>query len=111
MYLGKVVEQADRISLFKRPLHPYTWALLSTVPSAKPGEPKTGGRIHLKGDPPSPIDLPPGCRFAQGCPFADAGEKYWLQMLALREIENGHKADCHRVSADGVAPQNKPSAY
>jgi len=107
MYLGKIVEQADRISLFKHPLHPYTWALLSAVPSAKPGEAKTGGRIHLKGDPPSPIDPPPGCRFAQRCPFAEAGANCWSQMPALREIENGHKIACHRVSGDGVAPQDK----
>ena len=107
MYLGKIVEQADRISLFKHPLHPYTWALLSAVPSAKPGEAKTGERIHLKGDPPSPIDPPPGCRFAQRCPFAEAGANCWSQMPSLREIENGHKIACHRVSDDGVAPQDK----
>jgi peptide/nickel transport system ATP-binding protein len=109
MYLGKVVEQADRISLFKHPLHPYTWALLSAVPSAKPGEAKTGGRIHLKGDPPSPIDPAPGCRFAQRCPFAEAGANCWSQMPTLREIKNGHKVACHRVSVDGVAPQNRRS--
>jgi peptide/nickel transport system ATP-binding protein len=111
MYLGKMVEQADRISLFKHPLHPYTWALLSAVPSAKPGEAKTGERIHLKGDPPSPIDPPPGCRFAQRCPFAEAGANCWSQMPSLREIENGHKIACHRVSDEGVAPQDKPSVY
>ena len=107
MYLGKIVEQADRISLFKHPIHPYTWALLSAVPSAKPGEAKTGERIRLKGDPPSPIDPPPGCRFAQRCPFAEAGAKCWSQMPSLREIENGHKVACHRVTDDGVAPQDK----
>jgi peptide/nickel transport system ATP-binding protein len=109
MYLGKIVEQADRISLFKHPLHPYTWALLSAVPSAKPGAAKTGERIRLKGDPPSPIDPPPGCRFAQRCPFAEAGANCWSQMPSLREIENGHKVACHRVTDDGVAPQDKLS--
>ncbi len=107
MYLGKIVEQADRISLFKHPLHPYTWALLSAVPSAKPGEAKTGERVRLKGDPPSPIDPPPGCRFAQRCPFAEAGANCWSQMPPLREIEKGHKVACHRVNDDGVAPQDK----
>jgi len=109
MYLGKIVEQADRISLFRHPMHPYTWALLSAVPSAKPGEAKTGERIRLKGDPPSPIDPPPGCRFAQRCPFAEANENCWSQMPPLREIENGHKVACHRVSDDGVAPQDELS--
>ena len=107
MYLGQIVEQAERIDLFRRPLHPYTWALLSAVPSAKPGEAKTRDRVHLQGDPPNPIDPPPGCRFAQRCPFADAGAKCWSQMPSLREIENGHKVACHRVSDDGVAPQDK----
>jgi len=106
MYLGKIVEQSDRISLFKHPLHPYTWALLSAVPSAKPGAAKTGKRIHLKGDPPSPIDPPPGCRFAQRCPFAEAGANCWSQMPSLRAIENGHKVACHRVSDAGVAPHD-----
>jgi peptide/nickel transport system ATP-binding protein len=107
MYLGKIVEQADRISLFKHPLHPYTWALLSAVPSAKPGEAKTGERVRLKGDPPSPIDPPPGCRFAQRCPFAEAGANCWSQMPPLREVQNDHKVACHRVTDDGVAPQDK----
>ncbi len=101
MYLGEVVEQADRISLFTRPLHPYTWTLLSAVPSAK-----TKGRtrrIHLQGDPPSPIDLPPGCRFAARCPFAEA--QCHTARPPLREIGGpGHKVACHLVSETGVAP-------
>jgi peptide/nickel transport system ATP-binding protein len=111
MYLGRIVEQADRISLFKHPLHPYTWALLSAVPSAKPGEEKTRERIRLKGDPPSPIDPPPGCRFAQRCPFAETSADCWSQMPRLREIQNGHKVACHRVADDGTAPQDKIKGY
>jgi len=100
-YLGKIVEQADRISLFKHPIHLYTWALLSSVPSAKPGSAKPQERIPLKGDP------PPCCRFAQHCPFAEAGANCWSQMPPLREVQNGHKVACHRVNDDGVAPQDK----
>ena len=101
MYLGEVVEQADRISLFSKPLHPYTWTLLSAVPSAK-----TKGRarrIGLQGDPPSPIDLPPGCRFAARCPFAEA--RCHAARPALRQIgAEGHKVACHLVSENGTAP-------
>ena len=110
MYLGMIVEQADRISLFKHSLHPYTWALLSAVPSAKPGEATSEGRIHLKGDPASPIDPPPGCRFAQRCPFAEAEENCYSEMPQLREIKESHKVACHRVTDDGVAPQDRVSA-
>ena len=106
MYLGKFVEQADRISSFKHPLHPYTWALMSAVPSAKYRKGREDKRVRLQGDVPSPIDPPPGCRFAQRCPFAEAGANCWSQMPPLREIENGHKIACHRVSDDGVAPQD-----
>jgi len=109
MYLGRIVEQADRISLFKSPLHPYTWALLSAVPSAKPGQSRTGKRIHLKGDTPSPIDPGPGCRFAQRCPFAEADAKCISEMPALREIKRGHRVACHQVTDDGIAPQDELS--
>ncbi len=109
LYLGKIAEQADRISLFKHPLHPYTWSLLSAVPSIISEDGKSGKRIQLEGDPPSPIDPPPGCRFAQRCPFADAGDKCWSQTPPLRSIANGHKVACHRVTDDGVAPQDRIS--
>jgi peptide/nickel transport system ATP-binding protein len=109
LYLGKIVEQADRISLFKHPRHPYTWALLSAVPSIITESDTPKKRVQLEGDPPNPIDPPPGCRFAQRCPFADAGDKCWSQMPPLREIQNGHKVACHRVTADGIAPQDRIS--
>ncbi len=106
LYLGKIVEQADRISLFKHPLHPYTWALLSAVPSIASDGARSRRRVHLEGDPPSPIDPPPGCRFAPRCPFADPGQNCWSQAPELREIHKGHKVACHRVSNDGIAPQD-----
>ena len=106
LYLGKIVERADRVSLFQHPLHPYTWALLSAVPSIVSNEARSRRRVHLEGDPPSPIDPPPGCRFAPRCPFADPGQKCWSEMPVLREIHEGHWVACHRVSVDGIAPQD-----
>ena len=61
MYLGRFAEVADKVSLFTSPAHPYTYSLLSVVPQVS-RSPK-GGRVKLLGDPPSPIDLKPGCRF------------------------------------------------
>ncbi|MBM3354066.1 MAG: ABC transporter ATP-binding protein, partial [Betaproteobacteria bacterium] len=71
MYLGRIVEQAPRARLFADPLHPYTWALFSAVPRIGRRRGKGQQRLRLEGDPPSPIDLPRGCRFAGRCPFAE----------------------------------------
>jgi len=105
MYLGQFVEQADRISLFKRPLHPYTWALISAVPSADSKRRKQSRRVQLQGDPPSPIDLPSGCRFASRCPFAVAQ----CHELApqLRSFADGHLAACDLIDDNGVPPHEK----
>ena len=105
MYLGRFVEQADRRQLFKRPLHPYTWALISAVPSADLNHAKRGRRIQLEGDPPSPIDLPSGCRFAGRCPFAQ--DKCHAQIPEFRDFGDGHRAACHLIDENGVPPQEK----
>jgi peptide/nickel transport system ATP-binding protein len=99
MYLGVIVEHAPRESLFSRPLHPYTLALWSAAPSFDPNARLRGRRIRLQGDPPSPIDVPPGCRFAGRCPFAEA--RCRTEPPVLREVLPGHRVACHRVGDDG----------
>jgi oligopeptide/dipeptide ABC transporter ATP-binding protein len=108
MYLGQIVEQTDRISLFTQPLHPYTWALISAVPSAKYRKGQRDNRVHLEGDPPSPIDPPPGCYFAPRCPFAV--ERCHRDKPSLREVKDGHLVSCHLVGEDCVPPYAKPVA-
>jgi peptide/nickel transport system ATP-binding protein len=101
MYLGKIVEQAPREALFERPLHPYTLALWSSAPSFDPAARGRRDRIRLQGDPPSPIDVPAGCRFAGRCPFAQA--LCHAEPPPLREVLPGHLVACHRVSDTGLA--------
>ncbi|MCX7202289.1 MAG: ATP-binding cassette domain-containing protein [Burkholderiales bacterium] len=99
MYLGVIVEQAARESLFSRPLHPYTLALWSAAPSFDPKARARGQRIRLQGDPPSPINIPSGCRFAGRCPFAQ--ERCHQEAPMLREVMPGHQVACHRVGDEG----------
>ncbi len=101
MYLGRIVERATRESLFEQPLHPYTRALWSAAPSFDPTARGRGQRIRLQGDPPSPTNIPPGCRFAGRCPFAQPECR--ATEPGLREVAPGHLVACHRVADDGHA--------
>ena len=92
MYVGQIVEQADRISLFQNPLHPYTKGLLATVPSADPRRLKKP-QIEIFGEPHSPVDPPPGCRFASRCPLVE--ERCRVETPLLRQIKSNQKVACH----------------
>ena len=102
MYMGRIVEYADRLSLFNTPLHPYTVALLSAVPSVDKKRRAEIKRILIPGDPPDPVNLPPGCRFANRCPVAQDVCKQ--SDPDLRQLASGHRVACHLVSDDGKAP-------
>lgn len=92
MYLGRVAEIAPRKSLFKKPLHPYTQALMSAVPKKHPAEKKE--RILLTGDVPSPLNPPSGCRFHPRCPVARMGHCN-VEEPQLRQLEPEHWVACH----------------
>ncbi|WP_369383463.1 ABC transporter ATP-binding protein [Streptomyces sp. cg36] len=116
MYLGKIVELADRKSLYSAPMHPYTKALLSAVPVP---DPKRKGvkseRILLKGDVPSPISPPSGCRFHTRC--WKATEVCKTQEPPLIALKTGHQVACHhpenapdQAPGEAVLPQARESA-
>ncbi|TXR63031.1 ABC transporter ATP-binding protein [Bacillus sp. AR18-7] len=93
MYLGTIVEIADKHSLFNNPQHPYTKALLSAIPTISAGTKKE--RIELKGDLPSPLNPPTGCRFHTRCPYAI--EKCATQQPSFQSISKDHKVACHII--------------
>ena len=91
MYLGWIVEIADTASLFARPQHPYTVALLSAVPVPDPRSARK--RIILSGDVPSPVNPPSGCRFHTRCPLAF--DRCRVDVPVMRQVAPGHFAACH----------------
>ncbi len=95
MYMGKVVEQADRLDLFNTPQHPYTKALLSAVPRVD-RRAEDRQRILIPGDPPDPVNLPKGCRFASRCPVVEA--RCHAVEPAFRGIDGSHHVACHLVT-------------
>ncbi|MGM0602934.1 MAG: ABC transporter ATP-binding protein [Bacillota bacterium] len=91
MYLGKIVEMADKNELFNDPMHPYTQSLLSAIPEADPTKKKD--RIILEGDVPSPVDPPSGCRFHPRCP--KAFDKCSVEEPVFKDYGDNHFAACH----------------
>lgn len=98
MYLGKIAELADSVAIYQSPLHPYTQALLSASPIPDPTLKRD--RIILKGDVPSPIDPPPGCRFHTRCLYAE--DICSQQEPELKAVRENHLAACHFAGSVGV---------
>jgi oligopeptide/dipeptide ABC transporter ATP-binding protein len=91
MYLGKIVELAEKRTLFREPRHPYTQALLSAIPVPEPALPRE--RMLLQGDVPSPMAPPPGCRFQTRCPFVR--DRCRVEEPALDPAAPSHTVACH----------------
>ncbi len=95
MYLGKVVEITGSDELYANPLHPYTISLISAVPIPDPRADRLRKRILLKGDVPSPVNPPAGCRFHTRCHMAV--DRCGIEVPELREVGTGHQVACHLV--------------
>ena len=93
MYLGNMVELSNSVDLYKKPLHPYTEALLSAVPIADPKASRERKKIMLTGDVPSPVNPPEGCRFSGRC--SRCSERCMKERPQLREVEPEHFVACH----------------
>jgi oligopeptide/dipeptide ABC transporter ATP-binding protein len=100
MYLGKIVELGDAASVYTKPMHPYTTALLSAVPVPDPKRRTKRERIRLTGDVPSPLNPPPACRFHTRC--WKAQDICRTQEPTMRELATGHQVTCH--FPENVAP-------
>lgn len=101
MYLGRMVEISPRDELYGEPLHPYTKTLLSAIPVPDPRLAREQEYVEMAGEPPSPLDIPSGCRFRTRCPFAEGicAE----QVPELREVRKNHFAACHFAEKVGEA--------
>jgi oligopeptide transport system ATP-binding protein len=96
MYLGSLVELTTAQLLYKKPLHPYTQALLSAIPVPDPNVSRARKRIVLQGDVPSPINPPKGCKFHTRCPYAR--EICRQQRPEFQALEDNHHCACHKVT-------------
>jgi peptide/nickel transport system ATP-binding protein len=106
LYLGRIVEMASSLDLFESPQHPYTQALLSASPSLAR---EVKEKVEVMGELPSPINLPPGCRFHTRCPFMK--DRCQSEEPLLREISNGHWVACHFPASErSISKVREPSA-
>ena len=96
MYLGRIVEQAPATELYRRARHPYTQALLSSTPAARPGRPKPPA---ISGEVPSALDPPSGCAFHPRCPIAEP--RCARSAPELVEIDPGHEVACYLAGRSG----------
>ena len=93
MYLGKLAEIGPAEALYREPMHPYTVALLASIPSPDPEAPRQRAHTAISGDPPSPVDPPSGCRFRTRCPRAQ--DICAAEVPPLRELAADHAVACH----------------
>jgi oligopeptide/dipeptide ABC transporter ATP-binding protein len=107
MYLGKLAEIGPAEALYREPLHPYTVALLASIPSPDPTVARTRAHAAISGDPPSPIDPPSGCRFRTRCPRAQ--DLCAAETPPLRELAPDHSVACHfPVAREDSTPAGAP---
>ena len=95
MYLGSLVETSTSEEIYSHPLHPYTKALVSSIPKPDPDQNWAKTRIKLEGEVPSPINTPEGCKFCARCPYTDA--RCRQETPKLRDMGSGHMAACHKL--------------
>lgn len=101
MYLGRIVESGSRDDIFQRPKHPYTQALMSSIPSSDPKKKMLDRRVMLEGDVPSPKNPPSGCTFHTRCPYkTDACARVVPESV---QVSPGHSVACHLVSQEQEA--------
>jgi oligopeptide transport system ATP-binding protein len=114
MYLGKIVELSDTVSLFKTPLHPYTKALLAAVHTIDPQREHNRKRLVLEGDVPDPANPPIGCNFCTRCPvaisichelepkFREVGQAHWAACHLIGQTAESISAEYHNQSKSRV---------
>lgn len=97
MYLGRIIERGDAETLFSAPVHPYTRALVSAIPTTGPRR----RRLLLQGEPPNPVNVPDGCAFHPRCPFATS--RCRGESPVLRTLDDGRQVACHRADEPALA--------